>query len=72
MAVEDANLAVNGTSSATVAVSVEGNGLDKVFVAVLEVELEGRFFLQRRLDGGGHGGVGGELWASGSCAGAGA
>lgn len=53
--VEDANLAVDGPRGAAVAVSVEGDGLHEILVAVLEVQLEGGFFLRGRLDGGGHG-----------------
>ncbi|KAM6533752.1 hypothetical protein FALCPG4_006708 [Fusarium falciforme] len=41
VAVEDADLAIDGAGGAAVAVCVEGDCLDEVFVAVLEVEVEG-------------------------------
>lgn len=41
MAVEDADLAVDGAGCAAVAVGVECDGLDEVLVAVLEIEVEG-------------------------------
>jgi hypothetical protein len=40
MAIKDADLAVDGACRAAVAIGVEGNGLDEVPVAVLEVEVE--------------------------------
>ena len=39
--IEYADLAVDGAGGAAVAVGVEGDGLDEVLVAVLEVEIEG-------------------------------
>lgn len=51
MAVEDADPAVDGAGGAAVAVGVEGDGLDEVAVAVLEVEVEGgRGVLGRGVD----------------------
>lgn len=43
MAVEDADLAVNGACCTAVAVGVEGDGLDEILVAMLQVEVEGWF-----------------------------
>ena len=44
VAIEDADLAIDGAGGAAVAVCVEGDCLDEVFVAVLEVEVEGWCF----------------------------
>lgn len=55
VAVEDADLAIDGTGGAAVAVGVEGYGLDEVLVAVLEVQVEGGFlFVGGGRNGGGH------------------
>lgn len=58
MPVEDANLAVDGSRGAAVAVGVEGDGLDEVLVAVLEIEVEGLLFGAGRVRGGCCGGGG--------------
>jgi ACT domain-containing protein len=54
VAVEDADLAIDRASSAAITIRVESDSLNKVFVAVLEVEVEGRLlFVGRRGDGSG-------------------
>lgn len=40
VAIKYSNLAVNGACRASVAVGVEGNSLDEVLVAVLQIEFE--------------------------------
>lgn len=50
VAVEDANLAIDGAGGTAVAVGVEGDGLDEVAVAVLQVEVEGVAVLGRGVD----------------------
>lgn len=55
VAVKDPNLAIDGASGAAVAVGIEGDGLDQVLVAVLEVEVKGGLlFVGGGRNGGGH------------------
>ena len=48
VAVEDADLAVDGAGRAAVAVGVEGHCLDEVLVAVLQVEAKVGLFVDER------------------------
>lgn len=48
VAIEYSNLAVDGAGRASVAVRVEGNCLDEVLVAVLQVEFKRLLLVNRR------------------------